>query len=995
MKRCRSLVLTLLLLTLALPLWAAQGEDSRDPNNPLDQGGETCATAVAITTIPFCDTGSTAGHLNDYGVPCQTGSVAPDVVYSITPPVTSTLSFSLCGTSYNSALTIWRGCPSQGGVLVCCSDNVCGDDACCSGVTLAANNTYFVVVDGGLTPHSGPYQFNVVQGELCPSTPCQDTCTFPNRDFETNNLCSGGGGTLMCGDTVCGDILGGNDTQDYYYFQVAGPGCRNVSIDVFGNDTPGYWPFGQGLDPSVYIYSAACDTVYAADGSSGVGNDARIDSVCLEPGIYRLLVVGNPVATDFGPYVVAINCGSCQCTDTCIYANLDIEPNNTCANGGEVIACGDTLCGDFTSATGTDYYTLRVVGTGCYRVKINVFGDDTPGFYPFGRGLDPFVGMITGDCAATITFDDTSGVGLDPYIEVCVPAGTYKLFINNLGNGTAGPYILATACEPCECPGTCPYPNRDNEAVNNTCGTFNPPTLCGDTLCGNLLSPTDNHDWYLLTVVGPGLTRVTLDVFADDTPGYFPFGQGLDPLVRLVGNGCTTILGVDTAGGAGEDARLEICVPQGSYNIQVQQEDFTSGPYILAISCAPCDTCPYPSLDIEPINDNCGTQNPLIHCNDALCGEITQDHGINDDWYLLQITQCTQLFIDILGDDTPGFYPFGRGLNTAAELWRADCQQMLYQDLNSGVGEDAQLNTPCLEPGFYMLRVFGEGLTEGPYILFIGCESCTCNPPCEVPCPQDARIENEPCPGNVDTTNGGCDTDPQNFLEIGCDVLYCGTSFSNGVTSDQDWYFMPVLQPTQVRLCVSSEFDGTLSLYSRGPGRDGCENIDLVECTPIAACQGFQCLSVCLSPGVYFINYEPQPGQVFSCWNYLLGAVCSDCEPARCEAPDSVVIHFPDTIGVGNELEDIALYWPPVPGVDEYRIYRTSDPVGVFIPSPFTYVATTNDTFFVHEDVIPLGNPVEEYIYYVVGYCRHDFPPCDVVPTVVTPPAPDIIMPRE
>ncbi|MBL0062286.1 MAG: hypothetical protein IPP40_12575 [bacterium] len=192
MYRCRILCSALLFLLLSLPLWAANEEANRDPGNPLDQGGETCTSATAITTLPYCDTGTTANRINDYPVPCNTGSAAPDVVYTVTPPVTSVLSFSLCGSPYNTALTIWRGCPSAGGVLICCSDNVCGDDACCSGVTLLANVQYFVVVDGGSTPpNQGSYTLNVVQGESCPSTPCQSTCPYPNVE-------NGGGKTMFC-----------------------------------------------------------------------------------------------------------------------------------------------------------------------------------------------------------------------------------------------------------------------------------------------------------------------------------------------------------------------------------------------------------------------------------------------------------------------------------------------------------------------------------------------------------------------------------------------------------------------------------------------------------------------------------------------------------------------------------------------------------------------------------------------------------------------------
>lgn len=1128
MYRCKTLFFALLNLLLALSLWAASEEAGRNPNDPLDQGGETCAQAVAITTIPYCDFGSTAGRVNDYPVPCNTGSAAPDVVYTMTPPVTAVLSFSLCGSGYNSALTIWRGCPSQGGVIICCSDNVCGDDACCTNVTLLPNVQYFIVVDGGAGGvTSGNYTLNVVTGDACPNTPCagdtcrfpsldveplnnnctanapfltcpdtvcgtiavtadrdwysfavttqcasvniavygndtpghypsgrglnpkvsiyqndcatliaQDddggvgldalidslclpqgnykilvesvasmgpyelwtwcgpcncTCPYPNGDIEPNNICTGGGEVLTCGDTLCGNITPGIDGQDYYYLDIFGPGCQNVTIDVFGNDTPGQFPFGQGLNPQISLISITCDSTIMNDQNSGIGNDARIDSLCLPPGLYRIYVAGQPLGQSFGPYVITMNCTPCECP-TCPYPNQDLEPNDVCAGGGAVIACGDTTCGEITPSGDNDYYYLRVLGQTCQLVTIDVFGNDTPGWFPFGQGLNPLVALYSGVCDSVVGFDDTSGVGNDARIQVCLEPGTYRLLVRSPQNPfTVGPYILATSCTPCECPEGCPYPNRDNEGVNNTCGTFNPPTVCGDTLCGDLTSPTDNVDWYLFTVVGPGLIRVKIDVFADDTPGWYPFGMGLDPMVRIIGAGCTTILGVDTAGGTGEDAHLEVCLPQGSYNIQVQQEDFTSGPYILATHCEPCDTCPYPSFDIEPINDDCGTFNHILHCGDVVCGEID---GGDTDWYVLQITECTQLFIDVLGDDTPGFYPFGQGLNPAVELFNAACSGGLYGDQNSGVGEDAQLTTGCLEPGIYMLHVVPEFGTQGPYILFIGCEQCPCDAPCVVECPDTANFENELCPSFPDTFNCGCDNQPPRFLPLFCNDAYCGTSYSYLSFVDSDWYLLRVGDPSQVRICVNSEFDGYLSIFEPGGGLNPCNQRDLIECLPIAGCQGGQCISVCLREGIYLVEFTPTGLEPVNCWDYVLWTACSPCEPLVCPAPDSLVIHYPDTVLASDPETDIVLHWEAIPAATEYRIYRSSDNNSPVIVTPANYVGSTTNTYFVHGNVIAFGGN-EIWIYQIVAYCGTGAIPCDEIPAAIRPEEPRVITPRE
>ncbi len=976
-------------MLLSLPLFAANGEAGRNPNDPLDQGGETCATAPAITTIPYCDSGTTLGHVNDYVVPCNTPSVAPDVVYTITPPVTSVLSFSLCGSAYNTALTIWRGCPTAGGQLICCSDNVCGDDACCSGITLLAGVQYFVVVDGGVGGVvAGNYVLNVVQGQSCPETPCQNVCPFESLDFEpANNNCGPNAPSVTCGDTLCGVISAAAD-RDWYRFNFTQFPCADVHIAVYGNDTPGHFPFGQGLNPKVSVWTADCTTMLAQDDDGGVGLDALLDSLCIPAGSYNILVESS---AGTGPYELWIWCTSCQCV--CPYPNFDIEPNNICSGGGGVISCGDTVCG-YQELGANDYYYFRVLGPGCQNVTIDVFGNDTPGQYPFGQGLNPRVTLYTPGCVG-IAGDANSGVGEDARIDsLCLAPGTYRLHVIAEPQATNfGPYVIATSCTPCQCADTCDYPNRDFEGVNNSCGTFNPPMACGDTLCGEL-SVNDVVDWYLITVVGPGSIRLKVDVFGNDTPGFYPFGLGLNPRVSVVGVGCTSVLGNDNDGGIGEDSHLEICLSQGTYNIAVTADSLQFGPYILATACAPCDTCPYPDFDVEPLNNSCGTINEILHCNDARCGEIFGTVAPDQDWYVLQLTECRQLFIDVLGNDTPGFYPFGHGLNTAVELWSADCSTMLYQDFNSGVGEDARLNTPCIEPGIYMLRIYGEVGTQGPYIIFVGCEACQCGPPCEVICPTGSTLENEPCPSFVDSTNGGCNTEPQHFLPLQCNQVYCGTGFATPNYVDTDWYRLLVTSPSQVRLCVTSEFDGYLNLYVRGPRPNGCDALDLVDCIYVVGCQGIQCISDCLPRGIYYAEFRPAGFQNVNCWDYTLAAVCSDCQPTVCEAPDSVVISYPDLLDAPNPVTDITLRWPPVPGATEYRIHRVDNNT-VFVPGPGNYVAATSDTFYTHPGVIAFGGADEVWIYYVVAYCAYNHEPCDVVPAAVRPEEPRIIAPRE
>jgi hypothetical protein len=90
--------------------------------------GDNCQNPLVINDLPFCTCQSTAGFANDYAPPAECtgpgGSSAPDVVYSFTPTDSITTSVSLCGSSFNTVLSVWQGCPnSPESQLIACNDD--------------------------------------------------------------------------------------------------------------------------------------------------------------------------------------------------------------------------------------------------------------------------------------------------------------------------------------------------------------------------------------------------------------------------------------------------------------------------------------------------------------------------------------------------------------------------------------------------------------------------------------------------------------------------------------------------------------------------------------------------------------------------------------------------------------------------------------------------------------------------------------------------------
>jgi hypothetical protein len=136
--------------------------------DPSRQGGDTFATAFVIPSLPYFDTGTTTGYTNDYDAVCPFDGNAPDVVYSYRPLVDEAISVDLCGSSYDTKTYIYDDTFD----IVACNDDYYDDELCgeyrskIEHADLAANRTYYIVVDGYGSAH-GDYILAVAIHELC------------------------------------------------------------------------------------------------------------------------------------------------------------------------------------------------------------------------------------------------------------------------------------------------------------------------------------------------------------------------------------------------------------------------------------------------------------------------------------------------------------------------------------------------------------------------------------------------------------------------------------------------------------------------------------------------------------------------------------------------------------------------------------------------------------------------------------------------------------
>ncbi|MBU1936790.1 hypothetical protein KKG05_05270, partial [bacterium] len=123
-----------------------------DPGNHLDEGGDDCASAVVIPSLPYTDTGYTCDNTN------QCGSESADVFYRYTVPAGGEeLEISLCASTYDTYLRVWSSC---------CTSQIDYDDDWCGGSSGSQITRFFNAGDiwiqvEGWSSNCGNYQLDV------------------------------------------------------------------------------------------------------------------------------------------------------------------------------------------------------------------------------------------------------------------------------------------------------------------------------------------------------------------------------------------------------------------------------------------------------------------------------------------------------------------------------------------------------------------------------------------------------------------------------------------------------------------------------------------------------------------------------------------------------------------------------------------------------------------------------------------------------------------
>jgi hypothetical protein len=303
----------------------------------LDDGGEDCASAYDITSLPFEDNGDNDDMTDDYDSECGATGGA-DVVYTYTPSTNETINISTCGSDYDTVLDIYDHCPTSGSSTIDCNDDDCGLKSCISDLDVIAGITYYIILDAFDDSEAGSYELYVSQDPLC-------ALGFDGPDHVITGL-------PFCDEDYSGDY------DNNLNFSCVGEGGPEVTYEFTpsSNVTITATTCGSLFDTILEIFEGDPDNENSLGCSDDDGcddnNESCVSGVYLPGGQTYYIVVGG-YAGEAGDYKLAVTEGSdgcyvedCSPTGSCCY-----QFGRHCDDDFTLLEC-DNL-GGFWSENGT------------------------------------------------------------------------------------------------------------------------------------------------------------------------------------------------------------------------------------------------------------------------------------------------------------------------------------------------------------------------------------------------------------------------------------------------------------------------------------------------------------------------------------------------------------------------------------------------------------------------------------------------------------------
>jgi hypothetical protein len=974
------------------------------------QGGDDCASATVIASLPYSDVGTTAGYTNDYDEVCPySGSTSPDVVYSYTPSSNVVVNIDLYGSLYDTKLYVYQGTCGNA-YLVACNDDYYSDyTSAIMNQPLSAGYTYYIVIDG-YGGSSGQYVFN-----LSEVPPCDVTCP-PEGVPEGETPCADeyvdtyNGGcnsspyvfqTINCNTTICGTsgtyLYTGLEYRDTDWFRV-----------VITAPTTLTWSAVAEFPVLIFVMNGGTENCsdYTTLGSATADVcDTATLTFDVQPGVYWLWV---------GPSV--FNSYPCP---------LDYVAKVTCVEATMGACCNNYDPYDCQLLTPTDCanladHTFKGLGTNC--------GPPNPCLpAPDNDECTGAIAVTAPDCPNVVTVDGTTvGANIDcpgvldwnavwysftlPYatnqltIDFCptaIPIYQFGIVLYNSCPVDCGNYILSSGYQWVTCPngntgpqvwwsglpaGTYYFPvavwdysmnpfmdftftacvEQQQAPANDNCADATPVgdvsnlafSTSGATFDGPGLCQTAPNVWYCYTATCDGNGYVSVCGSSYDTKIAAYDGCTCPPTTMLACN--------DDACGGTLQSEISFPVVMGQqYLIEVGGYGTSTGDGVMSISCS------------QPLpNDDC-TGAPVFSTFPQTVSGTTIGAGIdcpgvldwNAVWYAFVLPyDCNNVDVNFCATNS--------AINTVGiVLYNScppDCPNYILSTGYNWLSCPNGYNNPevywyNLPAGTYYFPVFlGTGMD---FTFDVTVEECT---PCNVECPPGAMPEGEPtCTDDyVDMYNGGCNSSPYVFQTIPCNTTICGTSgdylYYGSQYRDTDWFRVEVSEGTLTWKAVA-EFP--VLIFIIDAGTENCSDYTVLNSITANPCDT-AVLSQYVPAGVYWLWVGPSVFSGYPCGlEYVATVECTGLGPQIVVTPSS----FNQSLEPG-QTTDATMQIRNVGSEDlEYEIdYNLANTWLGVSPRFGTIIPAGTDNINIHFDATSVGVGSYDDVLLVVSNSAKD-----------------------
>lgn len=669
---------------------------------------DACGDATPVGDGTY--SGNTACATPDGVSSCGASNFAGDVWYQWTATCDGVLYADLCGSSYDTVLTVFRGTCDNMQELACNDDsNFCTAlGLSYVSVPVVADETYLIRIAGFLG-RAGAYELTLTSTRTDNLT-CAAALPMPGGAVHVNGACADGTGGRFCDTQIDGPGL-------WYTYTPTCAGLKMLDFCRTGGPPRGLFSVYTGTCAGLTCVASrnvSSLPQYCPSGVKALTFDAAVGTtyyICYSQFAGTPLGAGELSILDMPP-------GNDECVTAAALTAGENIGNSSCAT-----PTIDGIC--FPSARDVWYsyvppsdgrLVLHTCGTS-FNTNLSVYG---------GNCGNLALVACDDDGSASAYCTDTSA----SLIAIDVLAGSPYRIRLGAADGNGGPYVL----------------NASLVAANDACEAAT-PVSSGATLTGNLqiatndgtatCSPSSNDRdvWYRWTASSCS-NRLLLDTC----------GSAIDTTLAVFGGSCGALSQIACSNDAGASgpcpasgsaAALSVPVtPSGEYWIRVGGANGAAGAFVLHVSEGPANaTCAAAlrvAYGVTTFDGACGTAD--FSGAAAPCGAP----NLSAVWFQY-VAECTgTASVDLCGS----------GYDTIATVFSGNCGALTSVACNDngpagqcpGGPQNAYVEFPAQSGQSYLIRISSSGGAAGPGQMDIRCTGACVNRPADMNC--DCRVNN-------------------------------------------------------------------------------------------------------------------------------------------------------------------------------------------------------------------------------------------------------------